>query len=147
VLLRLPLPLCRAGWGRLLGHTFLLLVHAGRRTGQPHETTAMVLRYDADTGEAVICSAWGPNTDWIRNLRARPALQVRIGRESFTPEQRFLSEEESFAVAVEFRHRHPRRLWLLSRVLGWGDLRSDDAVRELVRTRPFVALRPKDRLP
>jgi deazaflavin-dependent oxidoreductase (nitroreductase family) len=88
---RLPLPLYRRGWGGRLGHTFLLLVHAGRKTGKPHSTTAMVLRYDPQTREAVICSAWGKDTDWIRNIRARPALRVQIGRESFTPQQRFLS--------------------------------------------------------
>jgi hypothetical protein len=38
---RVPLPLYRAGLGWLLGHTFLLLVHPGRRTGQPHTMTAM----------------------------------------------------------------------------------------------------------
>jgi deazaflavin-dependent oxidoreductase (nitroreductase family) len=91
---RVPLPLYRAGWGWLLGRTFLLLVHAGRNTGQPHAMTAMVLRYDAVTHEAVICSGWRPTTDWIRNIRARPALEVRIGRESFTPLQRFLSGRE-----------------------------------------------------
>lgn len=139
---RLPLPLYRAGWGWLLGHTFLLLVHVGRKTGQPHSIAAMVLKYDGASGEAVICSAWGPNADWIRNLRARPALRVQIGRRSFTPEHRFLSEEESFAVATDFRSRHPLRLRFISWVLGWGDLRSDAAVRELIRTRPFVALRP-----
>jgi deazaflavin-dependent oxidoreductase (nitroreductase family) len=77
---RTPLPLYRAGWGWLLGRTFLLLVHAGRKTGQPHAMTAMVLRYDVETHEAVICSGWGPTTDWIRNIRARPALKVTIGR-------------------------------------------------------------------
>ncbi len=81
---RVPLPLYRAGWGWLVGNTFLLLVHAGRRTGRPHSTVAMVLRHHADTGEAVICSVWGPNTVWVRNLRAHPALQVQIGRQSFT---------------------------------------------------------------
>ena len=40
---RLPLPLYRAGWGWLLGHTFVFVVHAGRRTGQRHAMTAMVL--------------------------------------------------------------------------------------------------------
>jgi deazaflavin-dependent oxidoreductase (nitroreductase family) len=104
----------------------------------------MVLTYDAETKEAVICSAWGRNADWIRNIRARPALQVQIGRESFRPEQRFLSEDESFAVAVEFRRRHPRRLRLVSRILGWDDLRSDAAVRDFVHSRPFVSLRPAD---
>ena len=93
--------------------------------------------------KAVVCSVWGPDTDWIRNLRAHPALQVQIGCESFTPEQRLLDEDESFAVAVDFRRRHPQRLRLLTRILGWDDLRSDAAVREFVRTRPFVSFSPR----
>ena len=137
-MLRLPLPLYRRGWGWLLGHTFLLLVHAGRETGKPHETAVMVLTYDADTREVVICSAWGQNTDWIRNLRAHPALEVRIGADSFVPEQRFLTDDESFAVAAEFRGRHPWRLRLFSWVLGWDDLRSDTALH---RVRPHAAVR------
>ena len=32
--MRLPLPLYHRGWGRLLGHTFLLITHQGRKTGQ-----------------------------------------------------------------------------------------------------------------
>lgn len=139
---KLPLPLYRSGWGWLLGHTFLLLVHVGRNTGRPHATTAMVLRYDDDTHEAVICSAWGPSTDWIRNIRARPALRVQIARKSFSPLQRFLSEDESVAVATDFRRRHPHRLRLIATVLGWPDLRSDTAVRDFVRSHPFVAFRP-----
>lgn len=141
---RLPLPLYRRGWGGLLGHTFLLLVHAGRKTGQPRSAIAMVLRYDRQSHEAVICSGWGQDTDWVRNIRARPALQVQIGRESFTPEQRFLSEEESLAVVAGFGRRHPWRLRLITSILGWGDLRSDAAAREFVSTRPFVSFRPAD---
>ena len=78
----------------------------------------------------------------MRNLRAGPAARVRLGRESFTPQRRFLSEEEAFGVAVQFRREHPRRLQLLSMILGWGDLRDDAAVRGFVRTHPFVAFRP-----
>ncbi len=74
--------------------------------------TAMVLRYDAVTHEAVICSGWGVGTDWVRNIRARPALGICIGRESFIPQQRFLSEEESFDVCLEFCLRHPARIQL-----------------------------------
>jgi deazaflavin-dependent oxidoreductase (nitroreductase family) len=142
---RVPLPLYRAGCGWLLGHTFLLLTHAGRKTGQPHATVAMVLAHDRTTGEVVVCSVWGPRTDWIRNIRARQALRVQVGRESFVPQQRFLTADEAFAVGVEFRRRHPWRLRLLSRVLGLDDLRSDAAVREFISTRPFIALRPATR--
>jgi deazaflavin-dependent oxidoreductase (nitroreductase family) len=139
---RLPLPLYRRGWGWLLGDTFLLLVHAGRKTGKPYSTVAMVLSYDPRTHEAVICSAWGKDTDWIRNIRANPALKVQIGRESFTPGHRFLSDDESVAVVAEFQHRHPYRTHLLASVLGWEDLRSPAAARAFVSTRPFVSLWP-----
>jgi deazaflavin-dependent oxidoreductase (nitroreductase family) len=102
----------------------------------------MALLYDPTTREAVVCSAWGPDAEWIRNLRAHPAVQIQVGRESYVPEQRFLSEDESAAVAAEFRRRHPWRVRVLAAILGWGDLRSEAAVREFVRTRPFVSFRP-----
>ena len=141
-LMRTPRPLYHRGWGRLLGHTFLLIAHQGRKSGKRCETVAMALTYDSDSREAVVFSAWGANTEWIRNLRAHPALQIQIGHESYVPEQRFLSEDESVAVAVEFRRRHPWRLRLFATILGWGDLSSEAAMRGLVRSRPFVSFRP-----
>jgi deazaflavin-dependent oxidoreductase (nitroreductase family) len=139
---RSPLRRYQHGWGWMLGRTFLVLTHVGRKTGRPHDTAAMVLTYDPATRESVICSAWGPDTDWIRNIRVHPATQVRIGREAYTPEQRFLTDDEAFAVALKFRRDHPWRLRLLSAILGWGDLRVDDATRAFITTRPFVAFRP-----
>ena len=139
---RLPLILYRRGWGWMLGRTFMLLVHAGRTTGQPHLMTAMVMRYDPDTREVVIFSGWGPNSDWVRNISARPALRVEVGRESYAPQHRFLSEDESVAVASDFVRRHPYRVRLATLILDWPDLRSDPVLHEFVRTHPFVALRP-----
>ena len=43
VVFRAPLSLYRRGWGWLLGRTFLMLAHVGRKTGQLRETVAMVL--------------------------------------------------------------------------------------------------------
>ena len=102
----------------------------------------MVLRYDPDAHEAVICAGWGPDTDWVRNLRAGQAARARLGRESFPPQRRFLSDKEAFNVVVQFRREHPRRLWLITTILGWGDLRDDAAVRGFIGTHPFVAFRP-----
>jgi deazaflavin-dependent oxidoreductase (nitroreductase family) len=140
--MRMPRPLYHRGWGRMLDHTFLLIVHRGRKTGKRRETVAMALSYDPETREVVVCSAWGPNTEWMRNLRARPALEIQIARERYVPEQHFLSEDEAVAVGLEFRRRHPWRLRLLAAILGWGDLSSETAVRKFVRSRPFVSFRP-----
>ena len=43
---RMPLFVYRHRWGSVLGRTFLLLVHVGRKTGKPHSTVAMVLADD-----------------------------------------------------------------------------------------------------
>ncbi len=114
---RLPLPMYRRGWGWLLGNTFLVVSHIGRRSGQVRDTAAMVLTYHPATREAVICSVWGENTDWIRNMRARPAV---------------------LAADADL----PWRLRLVTAILGWDDLRSDAALRDFVGARPFVSLRP-----
>ena len=140
--MRVPRPLYHRGWGWMLDHIFLLIAHQGRKTGKRRETVAMALAYDPDTREAVVFSAWGPNTEWIRNLRAHPALQIQIGREAYVPEQRFLSEDESVAVVREFQRCHPWRTRFFAAILGWGDLSSETVVREFVRSRPFVSFRP-----
>ena len=119
-----------AGW--LLGRTFMEFVHTGRKTGKPYETVAALAGGPRSM----------PDTDWVRNLRAGSAARVRLGPESFPPQHRFLSDEEAFDVAVQFRREHPRRLRLITTILGWGDLRDDAAVRGFIGTHPFVAFRP-----
>lgn len=143
---RVPLHLYRRGWGWLLGRTFLMLIHVGRNTGRLRETVAMVLADEPITGELVICSAWGPDADWVRNLQTGPAREVRVGRDRFAPLHRFLTDDEAFSVGIAFRQAHPQRLRLLSTILGWGDLRSDDAVRSFVQRHPFVGLRPTNQI-
>ena len=125
-----------------MGRTFVAFTHTGRTTGRPHETVAMVLRYDQTTGEAVCCACWGAETDWYRNLRAHPAVRVQLGGETFVPQQRFLTEQEAADVLIAFRRAHPHRLRLMRTLMGWDDFGDDAAVREFVHTRPFVAFRP-----
>jgi deazaflavin-dependent oxidoreductase (nitroreductase family) len=142
LLFRLPLAAYRHDAGPAMGHTFMAFTHIGRRTGQPHQAVAMMVRYVESTGEAVICAAWGPRTDWYRNLRERPATRVQLGGRTFTPQQRFLTEDEAFEAAAQLRREHPHRVRLLSALLGWGDLRDDARLRDFVRDHPFVAFRP-----
>jgi deazaflavin-dependent oxidoreductase (nitroreductase family) len=141
-LMRTPVAVYDRGWGRLFGHVFVLIVHEGRRTGLRRETVAMAATYDPATREVIVCSAWGPDAQWLRNLQARPALRIEIGRESYAPEQRFLTEEEGIAATRRFVAAHPWRSRLIARVLGWGDLTSATGVRAVTRSHPFVAFRP-----
>jgi hypothetical protein len=102
------------------------------------------LRYDNASGEVVICRGW--QTDWYRNLQAHPATHVTVGRESFIPQQRLLTDDEAVDVGRQFRRDHPYRMWLISKILGWGDLRDDAQLRRFVHDHPFMAFRPVARL-
>jgi len=140
---RLPLKAYTHDAGWIFGRVFLQFTHTGRKSGKRYDAVAMVLRYDEATREAVICAAWGPATDWYRNLKARPAPRVRLGKESFPPQHRFLTDDEAFEVARHFRRHHPHRLRLIASILGWGDLREDSVTRQFVHDHPFVAFRPE----
>ena len=142
VLMRMPLRAYRHGAGWMLGRTFIAFTHVGRNSGRRYEAVAMVLGYEASTREAVVCAVWGPGTDWYRNLRAGPCPRAWLGRDTFQPEVRFLTDPEAVDIATRFRRQHPHRLRLMSRIMGWGDLRDDAKVREFVRGRPFLGFRP-----
>jgi deazaflavin-dependent oxidoreductase (nitroreductase family) len=141
--MRLPLNAYRHDKGHLLGHTFVEFDHVGRKTGKTYQAVAMVLRHDKASGEVVICRGW--ETDWYRNLQVHPGTHVTVGRESYAAEQRLLSEDEAVAVGQQFRRDHPHRMRLISRILGWGDLRDDTRLRQFVRDHPFVAFQPVTR--
>ena len=139
--MRMPLRAYRHNAGWMLGETFVKFTHTGRRTGTAHDAVAMVVHLDPDTREVVFCAGW-PHTDWYRNLQAAPATSAQVGRDSFTPDQRFLTDEEAFDIVRAFRRDHPRRVKLISAILGWGSLDTDTSLRNFVGTHPFVALRP-----
>ena len=142
VLMRMPLRAYRHDAGWMLGRTFIAFTHVGRKSGRRYEAVAMVLGYEASTGEAVVCAVWGPKTDWYLNLRAGPCSRAWLGGDTFEPEVRFLTDPEAVAVATRFRREHPYRLRLMSRIMGWGDLRDDATVRDFVQGRPFLGFRP-----
>jgi deazaflavin-dependent oxidoreductase (nitroreductase family) len=104
---RLPIYLYRLGLGQLLGHRFMLLTHLGRRTGRVYQTALEVVRYDPSLRETVVASGWGERSDWYRNQKAHPALEIRTGRERYAPEQRFLTPEGVYREIVDYERRHP----------------------------------------
>jgi F420H(2)-dependent quinone reductase len=54
-----------------------------------------VIRYDPATRESVVPSGWGERSDWYRNIKASPALEVQTGGERYVPVQRFLAPDEN----------------------------------------------------
>jgi deazaflavin-dependent oxidoreductase (nitroreductase family) len=141
---RLPIYLYRLDLGRLLGHRFLLLVHRGRKSGLLRETVLEVLLHDPSAMESMVLSAWGEKSDWYRNVRAAPALEVRTGGQRYVPEQRFLAPEETHAVISDYGRRHPLAFRVFARIFGYPLGGTEAARREVASSLRLVAFRPRD---
>jgi deazaflavin-dependent oxidoreductase (nitroreductase family) len=129
----------RRDLGFLLGKRFLYLAHQGRLTGLRRETVLEVARLDHGTGEVIVVAAWGNRADWVRNVRAGRALELRIGHLRFAePEHRFLSAEECRSVLISLCEARPVGWRLITTVFPLPrDPKNDDL--GLVRA---VAFRP-----
>ena len=145
--LRAPVYLYRWGCGRLLGNRFLLLIHAGRRTGARHQTVLEVMEYRKEGPEFVVMSGFGRNADWLLNIQANPDPEVAVGWRRFTASYRFLEEEEAIDVVRNYERRTrffaPVIRYVLSRLLGWRYSGSEADMRRLLTQLPLVAFRPR----
>lgn len=139
----LPLYLYRWHLGWLVGHSYLMLTHLGRKTGRRRQTGVEVAHYDPATQECIVVAAWGEQTDWYRNIQAHPALEVQVGSKRYPPVQRFLTFEETWARLCEYREHHPRRLRVLLRFLaGYPYHGSPEELRAIAQVVRCVAFRP-----
>lgn len=145
-LLRLPARLYdrHAGW--LLGHRFLRLTHTGRRSGRRFHTVLEVVGIDPTTGEIVVLAGFGTATDWYRNVRARPDVEIEIGRFRFRAVGRVLDPDEAVAALADYERRNrlvaPVVRRVLSGLVHWTYDGSAAARQRLVRQLPLVAFRP-----
>lgn len=146
-LFRGPVYLYRWHLGWLLGHRFLLLTHTGRRTGLRRQTVLEVVDYRKPGPEVVVVSAFGPDSDWLRNIEAKADEEVTLGAQHFFASHRILSEPEAMRVISRYEHRNrmiaPVIRAGLSWLAGWRYRNTEQDRRRLVRQLPLVGFAPR----
>lgn len=142
---RSPIYIYRLHLGWLFGTRFLMLSHRGRHTGRLHHTVLEVIRYDKETGDSIVVSAYGENADWYRNIQAAPAEEVHTGMKRFTPVQRFLTPDETYEEFVTYERHHPSAVRILTRLLGRRYDCSQKQRIELAASLRMVSFRPLPR--
>jgi hypothetical protein len=98
--------------------------------------------YDPLTGETIVDSAWGEQTDWYRNIQARDALHVRTGSEWYIPRQRILPPDEAAAVFEDWTRRQRWFAQLMLAQVGEPLDVTETGRAALVARFPFVAFSP-----
>lgn len=143
VLLRAPVLMYRARLGWLLGHRFLYLAHRGRATGRRRDVVLEVVRYDERAPEVIVVAAWGPRSDWYRNITASPALEVRVGHQRWlSPAHRVLESAELAVALQDYAGRHPRAWRALAPRMGLAGEMSEATARTAAERFPAVAFTP-----
>jgi deazaflavin-dependent oxidoreductase (nitroreductase family) len=98
-----------AASGRLHPMTddFCYLTTRGRSTGRPHE---IEIWYAADGATLYLLSGGGDRSDWVRNLRADPAVTVRVGDMTHPATARVIEDaaEDRRARTLVFEKYQPR---------------------------------------
>lgn len=138
----LPRYLYRFHLGWLFGHRFLMLTHLGRKSGRKRQTVLEVAHYNPKTRECIVMAGYGARSDWYRNIQVHPAIEVQVGRQRYTPQQRILSEEETTHLLKEYQQRHPKAFRGFMRFIGYAYDGTPEALCALGKLLRGVALHP-----
>lgn len=82
----------------LAGEDYCYLTTTGRVSGKPHE---IEIWFGLRERTLYLLSGGGERSDWVKNLRAQPAVRVRIGRWHFEGTARLVTEADEDRLARE----------------------------------------------
>ena len=110
----------------------LRLTHYGRKTGRPYEVT---IWYLVDDDRLYLASA-NAARNWVRNVKVRPAVSLRVGDEVFNGNVRAITdpqEREKVSGLVERKYWYVTPILRLARFLAsMGIIRDNSAAFEVV---------------
>jgi deazaflavin-dependent oxidoreductase (nitroreductase family) len=139
LLFRLPLIAYRVGLGGIIPNQ-IMLTTVGRKSGEPHQVVLDIIGSDKTKGMYYVSVAFGPRSDWFRNLRADPTVRAQIGRRKFTARAVILPRKEAEEMLVEFVGLHRRYARIMMRVIGVRTELSEDEVCALASHMPVIAI-------
>ena len=107
-IVRAPIWLFRARLGFVFGSRMLMLEHTGRKTGVRRYVVLEAVDHPGPR-TYVVASGFGERAQWLRNVRANPAVHVYVGARRPAPATaRPLTPQETAAALTTYARRHPR---------------------------------------
>jgi len=91
----------------------LKLTHYGRKSGRPYEVT---IWYLVDDDRLYLVSA-NANRSWVRNVKVRPAISLRVGNEIFNGDVRVITDKSE---RDKVNRLTERKYWYVAPMLRFG---------------------------
>jgi deazaflavin-dependent oxidoreductase (nitroreductase family) len=95
----------------------LRLTHYGRKSGRPYE---VVIWYLVDGDKLYLVTA-NANRNWVRNVKSRPAVSMRVGNELFNGDVREITDPQE---REKVRSLVDRKYWYAIPIFRLGGLLS-----------------------
>ena len=116
-IVRLPIPVFRAGFGFVFGGRLLMLEHLGRSSKQWRQVVLEVADRE-DRSTVVIASGFGRRAQWYRNLAAEPRCVVSVGTiHRRRARAELLGEAESRRLLQRYAAEHPATWKMLDQAI------------------------------
>jgi deazaflavin-dependent oxidoreductase (nitroreductase family) len=110
-----------------------MLRHIGRISGRPRYAVLEVIRRDETDKAYYVLAAFGEESDWVRNLRVHPEVEITIGGRKLPVTAEFLSEVDTEREMLDYAQRSPLAARQLPRLIGYRVDGSEQGYRELAQ--------------
>lgn len=131
----------KIGLAPLIGRVVLLLTTTGRKSGLPRVTP---LQYELIDGAYIVAAVFGIKADWVRNLLAKPEVEVRVKNQNFKAQASVITDVEELTDFVEYRIRkRPRLIGFILRLDGFKGKPTREELKNYLEGRAMVKLVPK----
>lgn len=142
LLFRAPIWLYKNNLGWLLGKRFLMITHVGRKSGIPRQVVLEIVKYKPSSETYYVAAAWGEHSDWVKNIRVNPQIQVQVSNQRRETIAETLTPEQAEEVILDYSERHPSAMMSLARMMGYKLDGSEQDFRDFGRQLLMFALKP-----
>lgn len=143
LLFRAPIWLYKIHLGGLLGKRALKLTHTGRKSGLPRQVVLEVVKYEPSSETFYVAAGWGERSDWVKNIRVTPKVEVQVGNRQMDMVAEQLTPEEGEEVILDYTQRHPSAMKNLAGFMGFQLDGSEGDYRALGRQLLMFSLKPQ----
>jgi deazaflavin-dependent oxidoreductase (nitroreductase family) len=138
---KIPILFDTVGLNVLIPNWILLLTSTGRRTGKRIVTPVEFIDHQAD-GSFWVISGWRGNTDWYKNIRKCPEVQVKVHGKTCHANAVILTNEEILVYLIEILKVNPDAIAIFSRWAGKPIDPSEEVLRQVCSDFPGYSLKP-----